>query len=129
MGCILWENNTFYLWSYVLKNAPQDLVVPSQFASVKAVYSSWQTGPYQTQVRQVNIQQLALIGYFSDGKMVRFTIPLQNIDVIHEDWVEIFRESSGQTVISETVVLKREAISYMANSICRQIRPITQYFS
>ena len=101
------ENNTFYLWSYVLKNAPQDLVVPSQFASVKAVYSSWQTGPYQTQVRQVNIQQLALIGYFSDGKMVRFTIPLQNIDVIHEDWVEIFRESSGQTVISETVVLKR----------------------
>lgn len=101
------ENNTFYLWSYVLKNAPQDLVVPSQFASVKAVYSSWQTGPYQTQVRQVNIQQLALIGYFSDGKMIRFTIPLQNIDVIHEDWVEIFRESSGQTVISETVVLKR----------------------
>jgi len=101
------ENNTFYLWSYVFSDAPEQLVIPSQLTEVRAIYSPWQNGPFQTQIRQVNISQLALIGYFSEEKMIRFTIPMQNIDVIHEDWVKVFREEEKVEMTSETAVLKR----------------------
>ncbi len=101
------ENNTFYLWSYVLKDAPTQIIVPSQLRMVQATYSAWASGPFGTKVRQVNIGQLFLIGYFVDSDLVRLTIPLQNIDVVHKDWQNVFRETQTLSFKSEPVVLKR----------------------
>ena len=101
------ENNTFYLWSYILQDAPAQIIVPSQLSMVKATYSAWTNGPFGTKIRQVNIGQFFLIGYFADNNLVRLTIPLQNIDVVHKDWQNVFRETATQAIKSETVVLKR----------------------
>lgn len=101
------ENNTFYLWSYILQDAPEQIIIPSQLKMVKATYSAWTNGPFGTKVRQVNIGQFFLIGYFADNNLVRLTIPLQNIDVVHTDWQNVFGKSQPLSSKSEPVVLKR----------------------
>ena len=101
------ENNTFYLWSYVFLDAPEQIVVPSQLLALKVNYSKWVNGPFGTQIRQINIGQLGVIGYFFENKFIRLSIPLQNIDYIHEDWLSVFRDEQTDQVKTEAITLKR----------------------
>ncbi len=102
------ENNTFFLWSYIFQDAPSQIVVPSQLLMLKANYSAWAPGPYNTKVRQVNVGQLAVFGYFFEDKLVRLSIPTQGLECYLQDWETVFKKQQDINYRSIPVVISRE---------------------